>query len=135
MYRQGEDVTRWEAVVDESGSTERYEFGDAVCSPWRTYDGGDGGWLGVGAGKVRVRVCDRRNKQEVVTASGNCGGSLETGVSTRRSNCVGLFSGWEGQGKVDSSSLMVRLRGKGSDVAHLPWKFSQRKPFEDAFYR
>jgi hypothetical protein len=46
---------------------------------------------------------DRRNKQEVVTASGNCGGSLETGVSTRPPNCVGSSSGWEGQGKVDSS--------------------------------
>lgn len=27
-----------------------------VCSPWRRYDGGDGGWLG---GWVWVRVCAR----------------------------------------------------------------------------
>lgn len=67
MYRQGEDVTRWEEVVDEPGSTERYEFGDDVCNPWRAYDGGDGGWVWVRVG-VRVRVWDRKNKQEVVTA-------------------------------------------------------------------
>lgn len=38
---------------------------------------------------------------------------------------------WMGKGKEKwiLLSLMVRLRGKGYDVACLPWKFSQREPF------